>query len=173
MNVLAILWRYKLFIVIVALLISTTFYKWRYDAEVKSLSDYKLTQQVLYDEAVKQYAIIKENSDKAITEVIASHKKQLSDLNLNRVREANKLKGSINEISDNLNIYRDSVSLRNESSSNNTLPAISKDTSGITETERTCYAQLATVIDACKVTDYDYEALYNAWDRACLIQGCQ
>ena len=173
MNVLTLAWRYKELLLIAFLFVSVGYYKSRYESSVQALNDYKLAKKVLYDAAVTHNKKMKENADKALEEVITNHKKQLAGLNLDRVREANKLKGSINEISDSLNIYRDAIGLRNESTSYNAMPKVPETTEGITEAWRNCNAQLTTVIDACKVTDYDYEALYNAWDRTCLIHGCE
>jgi hypothetical protein len=106
-------------------------------------------------------------------DLIAEHKQQLADANLNRERETKKLKGSINEISDSLTIYRDAIKLRNSASSGVNLPEMAEDTAGITEAERNCYSHLTTVIDACRVTDYDYKALYKLYDKQCITFGCE
>ena len=106
-------------------------------------------------------------------DLIAEHKQQLADANLNRERETKKLKGSINEISDSLTIYRDAISVRNSTSGSAGLSKVAENTAGLTETERNCYAYLTTVIDACKVTDYDYKTLYKLYDKQCNVFGCE
>jgi hypothetical protein len=106
-------------------------------------------------------------------DLIAEHKQQLADANLNRERETKKLKGSINEISDSLTIYRDAIKLRNSSSGSAGMSEVAEDTAGLTEAERNCYTHLTTVIDACKVTDLDYKTLYKLYDKQCNVFGCE
>lgn len=168
--ILSILWRYKAFILIGLLLLSTYHYKSRYDDMLKAYDDYKLKQQVLYDAAVERNEQIELKSKQAIANVIANNEKQLLDVGLDRKRETAKLKGSINEISNSLTIANDAISLRNSSTSNDAMLKVPEAASGITYISPDSYR---TVIDACKVTTHDYNALHDSWTNACLVHGCE
>jgi hypothetical protein len=160
-------------VILIGLILCTTFYyKYRYEATAQAYSDYKLTQSVLYDAEVKKNAELGKLQTIAINDVVATHAKQLKDANLNRVRETNNLKGSINEIRDALTIADNAIKLR-DSARYNTLPKDEKDTSKLTEAARNSNLSIKTIIDACLVTDYDYEALYNAWNEQCKLGLCE
>jgi len=165
--------KYWRVILLAALVAIAGYYKMRYEAIKSDLEAYVLTAQVLYDDAIKENERIKNESEKEINSIMANHQAKLKELNLDRVRETNKLKGSINEISDNLNIAYSAISLRNESASNSTMSKIPKTSSGLAEACGNVYQSLITVTEACQITDLDYKALYNAWDRNCLIYGCE
>lgn len=120
-----------------------------------------------------QNHIMKKQSEKAVNDVMATHKESLIVEKLDRKRVEDKLKGSINEISNELNIYRSAVKLRNESTSSIDVSKVAEHTSNTPDTSGNCNQTLATVVDACKVTDYDYEALYNLYKRQCDIYGCE
>lgn len=162
-------WRVILF----GLICLYAFYqKTRYEATVQEFEAYKAKQAKLYDEQVAKNAILKQSGKILVDGLMATHKKQLADANLDRVKVTNKLKGSINEISDSLTIATDAIKLRNGWSSSS-MPKVQTDTIGTTEAERNCYGQLTTVIDACKITDYDYKTLYNLYDGQCKLLGCE
>jgi hypothetical protein len=147
--------------------------KTHYDSEKRAFEAYKaeITQQAK-EQQIKN-DILRKQSKIELADIIATHKESLRVANLDRVRETKNLKGSINEIRNELTIYRDATKLRNESSNSSGVPKVAEDTSGITEPERNCYGQLATVIDACKITDYDYKTLYKLYDKQCQLFGCE
>jgi polyhydroxyalkanoate synthesis regulator phasin len=146
--------------------------KTAHEASVQELATFKAKQAKLYDEQVAKTAILKQSSKILVDGLVATHKKQLADAKLDRAKVTDKLKGSINEISNSLTIATDAIRLRNGWSSS-PLPKVQTDTTGLSETERNCYGHLATVIDACRVTDYDYKALYNLYDGQCKLLGCE
>lgn len=160
-------------ILIAGLVAIAGYYKISYDSVTRDLEAYKTTQKVLYEAAIKRNFDLKLQSDKMAADLIAEHKKQLELANLDRARETQKLKGSINEISNALTIAYDAIELRNQSSGNNTLPEVFKDSSGLAEAFGACNRTLVTVTEACKITTIDYGALYNAWDKQCLIHACE
>jgi hypothetical protein len=161
-------------IILIACLVAIAgYYKISYESVTRDLEAYKTTQEVLFQAAIKRNSDLKLQSDKLMADLISEHKKELEAENLNRARETKKLKGSINEISNALTIAYDAIELRNESSSNNPMPQILKDTSGLAEAFGTCNRTLITVTEACKVTTIDYGALYNAWDKQCIIHACE
>lgn len=165
--------RYPLQIILVLICIYAFWQKIRYDAITSEYEAYKVSiTQAAKLEKIKNDILRKQAEDKK-NDLIAEHKQQLLDANLNREREAKKLKGSINEISDSLTIYRDAIKLRNSTANSVTVSEMAENTSGLTEAERNCYAHLTTVIDACRVTDYDYKTLYKLYDKQCIIYGCE
>lgn len=173
MNILSIAWRYKELIIIGLLLASTLIFKTLWKNAKDDLAEYKLKQQILYDNAVRENEKIKIQSVREINSIMANHQQQLKDLNLDRVHETNKLKGSINEISDSLTIAYDAISLRNQATGHSALSKVSETARESAEACGNVYQSLITVTEACKIVDLDYKALYNAWDRACLIYGCE
>jgi hypothetical protein len=146
--------------------------KTAHEAAVHELEAFKAKQAKLYGEQVAKNTILKQSSKVLVDGLMATHKKQLADAQLDRAKVTDKLKGSINEISNSLTIATDAIKLRNEWSSSS-LPKIQANTEGLSETERNCYGQLTTVIDACRITDYDYKALYNLYDGQCKLLGCE
>ena len=172
-NVISIFTRYPLQIILMLVCIYAFWQKSRYDAITSEYEAYKdsITQATKLEKIKND--ILRKQAEGEKNDLIAEHKQQLLDANLNRERETKKLKGSINEISDSLAIYRDAIKLRNSTTNSVTVSEMAENTSGLTEAERNCYAHLTTVIDACRVTDYDYKTLYKLYDKQCTIYGCE
>lgn len=165
--------RYPLQFILVLVCCYAFWQKTRYDAIASEYETYKSSISYQYDLQKAQNEILRKQSETTVTEIVAIHTQQLADAKLDRKRVEDKLKGSINEISNELNIYRDAVKLRNESTSSIDVSKVAEHTSGTADTKSNCNETLATVVDACKVTDYDYEALYNLYKRQCDIYGCE
>jgi len=162
-------WRIILPLIIISVMsLSILYYKTRYERTVHELGVFKA--ELLASQ--KAGELLEKASKAQLNSVMVEHERQLKQAKLEREKVTNNLKGSINEIRDSLTIANNAIKLRNESS-NNTMRQVSADTEGFTEAERNCNAYLETVIDACKVTDIDYEALYNAWQRQCDLGLCE
>lgn len=165
--------RYPLQIIIVLLCLYGFWQKLQIDDIKRDYEIYKetVTQAGKFREL--QNHLMKKQSEKAVNDVMATHKESLTVEKLDRKRVEDKLKGSINEISNELNIYRDAVKLRNSATNSIDVSKVAEHTNGTTDTSGNCNQTLATVVDACKVTDYDYEALYNLYKKQCDIYGCE
>lgn len=164
--------RYPLQFTIILLCLYIYWKKISYDAITSEYEAYKVSiTQAAKLEKIKN-DILRKQAEQVFNDVMATHKESLTVEKLDRKRVEDKLKGSINEISNELNIYRDAVKLRNSTSSID-VSKVAEHTSGTTEASGNCNQTLATVVDACKVTDYDYEALYNLYKRQCDIYGCE
>jgi len=162
---------YKVFIIL-AMVLAIFYYKTRYEHEKVAFQAYKAEIAQQAKEQQIKNDILRKQAETTVTEIVAIHTQQLADAKLDRKRVEDKLKGSINEISNDINIYRDAVSLRNSTSSIN-VSKVAENTSGTSNPSGNCNETLATVVDACKVTDYDYEALYNLYNKQCQIYGCE
>lgn len=165
--------RYPMQFILVIVCCYALWQKTRYDAIVSDYSKYKVSVKYLADMQKAKNEILRKQAEKERADIIELHKQQLAEAGLDRNRVTEKLKGSINEISNELNIYRSAIGVRNSTTNSVRVPTLAEDTSGTTEASGNCNQTLATVIDACKVTDYDYEALYNLYKRQCDIYGCE
>jgi hypothetical protein len=145
----------------------------RYDAIVSDYAAFRSSVQYQADMQKAKNEILRKQSENTVKAVIEEHKQALIGEGLDRKRVEDKLKGSINEISNELNIYRDAVRLRNSATSSIDVSKVAEHTNGTPEAIGNCNQTLATVVDACKVTDYDYEALYNLYNKQCQIYGCE
>lgn len=172
-HIIDIAMRYPLQIIIVLLCLYVLWQKTRHDAIVSEYEAYKRNIQYQVDMANVKNNILRKQAETTKTEIVANHKQQLADAKLDRKREADKLKGAINEISNELSIYHNAIELRNEFTSGIDLPKVEENTSGIAEASGNCNKTLATVVNACKITDIDYEALYNLYEKQCHIFGCE
>jgi hypothetical protein len=172
-RVIDIFMRYPLQFILVLVCCYAFWQKTRYDAIASDYSKYKAAAEQLAKDKEHENEILRNYAKNTYKQVIEEHKQALISAGLDRKRVEDKLKGSINEISNELNIYRDSIKLRNESTSSIDVSKVAEHTSGTTDTKSNCNQTLATVVDACKVTDYDYEALYNLYDKQCNIYGCE
>jgi hypothetical protein len=165
--------RYPLQFILVLVCCYAFWQKTRYDEIASDYSKYKSAAEQLAKDKEHENEILRNYAKNTYKQVIEEHKQALISAGLDRKRVEDKLKGSINEISNELNIYRGSIKLRNESTSSIDVSKVAEHTSGATDTKSNCNETLATVVDACKVTDYDYEALYNLYKRQCDIYGCE
>lgn len=165
--------RYPLQIIIVLLCLYSFWQKLQIDDIQQEYTEYKRNIQYQADMAKVKNEVLRKQAETALNDVMATHKDSLTVEKLDRKRVEDKLKGSINEISNELNIYRDAVKLRNSATSSIDVSKVAEHTSGATDTKSNCNQTLATVVDACKVTDYDYEALYNLYNKQCQIYGCE
>jgi uncharacterized protein YxeA len=163
-------WKY---LVIAIILATTFFYKTRYDNVSEQFAEYKSSVKVQADLQEAKNAFLKKQSEDTVKAVITEHKQALISAGLERKKVEEKLKGSINEISNQLSIYRDAVKLRNFTTNSINLLQVAENTSRPSEATGNCNETLATVVDACKVTDYDYETLYNVYQKQCDIKGCE
>jgi hypothetical protein len=169
MTLLLTRWRVILpIIIIVAMSLTILYYKTRHERTVQDLTDLK--SELLASQ--KAGELLQKASAIQLASVMANHEDQLKQANLDREKITTKLKGTINEIRNSLAVANNANGLRNENS-HNALLKIPANTEGTTESERDCHTFLATVIDAGKITDYDYEALYNAWQRQCDLGLCE
>lgn len=167
-------WRFALPIILISVMSLYCFsLKMRYSAIASELE--ALKANIAYQTQIKKVKndILRKQAETNATEIVAVHTKQLADEKLDRKRVEDKLKGSINEISNELNIYRDAVSVRNSTANSIGVSKVAENTIRSTEASGNCNQTLATVVDACKVTDYDYEALYNMYQKQCDIYGCE
>ena len=147
--------------------------KTRYTAIASELE--ALKANIAYQTQIQQVKndILRKQAESTVKNIISEHKQALIGVGLDRKRVEDKLKGSINEISNELNIYRDAVSVRNSTANSIGVSKVAENTIRSTEASGNCNQTLATVVDACKVTDYDYEALYNLYQKQCDIYGCE
>lgn len=164
--------RYPLQISLVLICLYCFWQKTRYDAIVSEFGLYRANIAHLAELQKVKNALDRKRAQDEVAGLIAEHKQKLADAGLDRKRVEDKLKGSINEISNELNIYRSAISLRN-SASGIDVSKVAENTSGTANAGTDCNATLATVVDACKVTDIDYETLYNLYARQCKIYGCE
>lgn len=165
--------RYPLQFILVLVCCYAFWQKSRYDAIVSDYAGYRSSIQFEVDMQNAENVILRKQAETALNEVMSTHKESLIVEKLDRKKVEDKLKGSINEISNELNIYRDAVKLRNYATSSIDVSKVAEHTSNAPDTKSNCNETLATVVDACKVTDYDYEALYNLYQKQCDIFGCE
>lgn len=165
--------RYPMQFILVIVCCYALWQKTRYDAIVSDYSKYKAAAEQLAKDKEHENEILRNYAKNTVKDVMATHKDYLTVEKLDRKRVEDKLKGSINEISNELNIYRSAIGVRNSTTNSVRVPTLAEHTSGTTEASGNCNQTLATVVDACKVTDYDYEALYNLYKRQCDIYGCE
>jgi hypothetical protein len=164
--------RYPLQFILVLVCCYALWQKMRYDAIVSDYANYKSSIAYQAELQKQKNEMLRKEVVAHITEIVAIHTKQLADEGLDRKRVEAKLKGSINEISNELNIYRDAVIVRNSATSSIDVSKVAEHTSGTPDTKSNCNETLATVVDACIITDIDYEALYNLYNKQCKIRGC-
>lgn len=164
--------RYPLQFILVLVCCYSFWQKTRYDEIVSDYSAYKDSIKYQADMQKVKNEILRKQAETTVTEIVAIHTQQLADAKLDRKRVEDKLKGSINEISNELNIYRDAISLRDSNSTNRVL-SLAENTSGTAKPSGNCNQTIATVVDACIVTDIDYETLYNLYAKQCKIYGCE
>jgi hypothetical protein len=164
--------RYPLQFILVLVCCYAFWQKTRYDEIVSDYSKYKAAAEQLAKDKEHENEILRNYAKNTYKQVIEEHKQALISAGLDRKRVEDKLKGSINEISNELNIYRDAVRVRNSTSSID-VSKVAEHTSNSSQPSGNCNETLATVVDACKVTDYDYEALYNLYQKQCNIYGCE
>lgn len=157
---------------VLAMLGAIYHYKSAYESEKTAFTAYKNEQKAEHDKQVLANKITQNAVKIQIDSVIADHAQALKDANLNREKVTNKLKGSINEIQNSLTIANSAIELRN-SATGRDMPNLSENPAGLTEAIRNCNSSLTTIKDAALVTDYDYEALYSAWDRQCKLMACE
>ena len=165
--------RYPLQIILVLVCVYAFWQKSRYDAIVSDYSKYKSAAEQLAKDKEHENEILRNYAKNTVKAVIEEHKQALIGAGLDRKRVEDKLKGSINEISNELNIYRDAVRVRDSADSSIDVSKVADYTNGLASPIGNCNETLATVVDACKVTDYDYEALYNLYQKQCDIFGCE
>jgi len=165
--------RYPLQFILVLVCCYAFWQKSRYDAIVYDYGKYKADAEQLAKDKEHENEILRNYAKNTVQDVMATHKDYLQVEKLDRKKVEDKLKGSINEISNELNIYRSAVKLRNESTSSIDVSKVAEHTFNSSQPSGNCNQTLATVVDACKVTDYDYEALYNLYKRQCDIYGCE
>jgi hypothetical protein len=155
---------YKAF-VFAALVLLVFFYKTSLESTTQRFERYK-------EQAAANYETIKAKTDakqQSADILIAEMQKQLTGQSVAR----KKLKGQVDEMADELSIYRDAVILRNSTTGGAAVSKVEQDTSRSAAPESDCNSQLATVIQACTMTDYDYEALYNLYETQCKFFGCK
>ena len=161
-------------IILIALICLYAFMqKTRYEAVVVEFEAYKANIAYQADMRKIENEILRKQALASKTEIVAIHTQQLADANLDRKRETDKLKGAINEVSNELNIYRNAIKLRNEFTSGIDLSTLAENTSGTAKPTGNCNETLATVVNACLVTDIDYETLYKLYQKQCDIFGCE
>jgi uncharacterized transporter YbjL len=165
--------RYPLQIILVIVSLYAINQKSQHNAIKRDFEIYKETVEQAGKFRELQNHLMKKQSDAALNDVIATHKESLTLEKLDRKSVENKLKGSINEISNELNIYRSAVRLRNSSTIGARVPTLDENSIRSAEAHGNCNETLAVVVDACKITDYDYEALYNLYNKQCQIYGCE
>jgi type VI protein secretion system component VasK len=165
--------RYPLQFILVLVCVYAFWQKTRYDAIVSDYEAFRTSIQLQADMQKAKNEILRKQAATVLNEVMATHKESLIVEKLDRKRVEDKLKGSINEISNELNIYRSAVRLRNSATNSIDVSKVAKHTSNVADSGTNCNETLATVVDACKVTDYDYEALYNLYNKQCKIYGCE
>jgi hypothetical protein len=165
--------RYPLQFIIVLLCLYAYWQKLQLGDIQQEYTEYKTAAEQLAKDKEHENEILREYAINTVQDVMATHNESLTNEKLDRKRVEDKLKGSINEISNELNIYRDSIKLRNESTSSINVSSVAEHTSNSSQPSGNCNETLATVVDACKVTDYDYEALYNLYQKQCNIYGCE
>lgn len=164
--------RYPMQFIIILLFLYAYWQKLQLGDIQQEYTEYKRTIQFQADMQKAKNEILRKQAQDDRDGLIAEHKRQLAEAGLERDKVTKNLKGSINEISNELNIYRDAISLRNYANSVG-VSKMAEDTLSISSTSGNCNETLATVVDACKVTDYDYEALYNLYNKQCKIYGCE
>jgi hypothetical protein len=172
-RVIDIFTRYPLQFILVIVCCYAFWQKTRYDAIASDYSKYKSAAEQLAKDKEHENEILRNYAKNTVKAVIDEHKQALIGAGLDRKRVEDKLKGSINEISNELNIYRDAVKLRNSSTNSIDVSKVAEHTSNVADSGTNCNETLAVVVDACKVTDYDYEALYNLYRKQCDIFGCE
>lgn len=165
--------RYPLQIILVLVCVYAFWQKTRYEAVKSDYEAYVTSVQLQADMQKAKNEILKKQAVAEVTNIVANHTQQLAVEKLDRKRVEANLKGAINEISNELNIYRDAVRLRNSATNSIDVSKVADYTKGTPEAIGNCNQTLATVVDACKVTDYDYEALYNLYNKQCKIYGCE
>jgi hypothetical protein len=165
--------RYPLQIILVIVSLYAINQKSQHNAIKRDFEIYKETVSQAGKFRELQNHLMKKQAENAVKSVIDEHKQALIGAGLDRKRIEAKLKGSINEISNELNIYRDSIKLRNSTTNSIDVSKVVNHTSNVADSGTNCNETLAVVVDACKVTDYDYEALYNLYKRQCDIYGCE
>jgi hypothetical protein len=165
--------RYPLQFILILVCCYAFWQKTRYDAIVSDYSAFRTSVQLQADMQKAKNQILRKQAETTVTEIVAIHTQQLAEAKLDRKRVEDKLKGSINEISNELNIYRSAVRVRNSATNSIRVPTLDENSIRSAEANGNCNETLATVVDACKVTDYDYEALYNLYQKQCDIFGCE
>ena len=164
--------KYWRVILLAALVAMAGYYKMRYEAVKSDLEAYKLTAKVLYDDAVKQNAIIKENSDKAIAGIVENHNGIVSKLNLDRDKLAKELQREILLNGNRLNAYADRMLLDN--SNRSTTTETSSYTKGTAEAEwERDRAYIATLERAGASCAADFNLARGWIDSVCSNYECR
>jgi hypothetical protein len=104
--------------------------------------------------------------DKQIEKHEAEHKAAVDKLNLDRNKLRKDLQNEVNRYNSLITFSK----LRQNNSSGGGLPKNESTTSLPTEVGRNSNS---TIINACRLTTLDYNALYDAWMIQCDIYGCE
>ena len=146
----------------------------RADAAVKALNQYINDANTARAERERENLQKDAASKVALAAVLADHQVSLAQLNLDRQRDAKKLKDLYEkQISANSRNWSDRVQLES---------AAGKEATGVFDLQeaadrfaeglRDCDTAYTTLEKACQITTEDYNALWTAWDKECDIHGC-
>jgi hypothetical protein len=140
--------------------------KTRHRATAREFEAFKANIEMLAKQNEQKIKTLGTIYDNQIKKHESEYQSKLEKLNLDRNKLRKDLHNEVNRYNSLIAFSR----LRKNNSSGGGLPKDESATSLPTEIGRDSYS---TIIDACRLTTLDYNALYDAWMIQCDIYGCE
>jgi hypothetical protein len=140
--------------------------KTRHRATASKFEAFKANIEMIAKENEQKIKTLGTIYDKQIQKHEAEHQAAVDKLNLDRTKLRKDLQNEVNRYNSLIAFSR----LRQDSACSSRLPKNESTTSLPTEVGRNSNS---TIINACRLTTLDYNALYDAWMIQCDIYGCE
>jgi hypothetical protein len=140
--------------------------KTRHRATASEFEAFKANIEMLAKQNEQKIKTLGTIYDNQIKKHEVEYQAKLEKLNLDRKKLRKDLQNEVNRYNSLIAFSR----LRQDSASSSRLPKNESTTSVSTEVGRNSNS---TIVDACRLTTLDYNALYNAWMIQCDIYGCE
>jgi uncharacterized membrane-anchored protein YhcB (DUF1043 family) len=140
--------------------------KTRHKATTREFEAFKANIEMIAKQNEQKIKTLGTIYDNQIKKHESEYQAKLEKLNLDRNKLRKDLQNEVNRYNSLIAFSK----LRQNNSSSSRLPKDESATSLPTEVRRDSYS---TIIDACRLTTLDYNALYDAWMIQCDIYGCE
>jgi hypothetical protein len=140
--------------------------KTRHRATAREFEAFKANIEMIAKQNEQKIKTLGTIYDNQIKKHETEYQAKLEKLNLDRNKLRKDLQNEVNRYNSLIAFSR----LHKDNSSGGRLPKNESTTSIPTEVGRDSYS---TIIDACRLTTLDYNALYDAWMIQCDVYGCE
>ena len=140
--------------------------KTRHRATAREFEAFKANIEMIAKQNEQKIKTLGTIYDNQIKKHETEYQAKLEKLNLDRNKLRKDLQNEVNRYNSLIAFSR----LRKDSASGSGLPKDESTASISTQVGRDSYS---TIIDACRLTTLDYNALYDAWMIQCDVYGCE